>query len=135
MSSQVSEFVRDPRIDQYLGTLPDWQREICERVRDLAHAADPELQETVKRTFMPFFVLDGNVCALLPAKQHVSVFLYDPTVPDPHGIITAGHDNKTGRQISIPPGEEIDAGAFTEMLRTIIAHNRAGGWRKLRASA
>ena len=36
-----------------------------------------------------YFVLDGNVCALLATKDHVNLFLYDPTVPDPHGLITA----------------------------------------------
>jgi hypothetical protein len=39
----------------------------------------------------PYFVLDGNVCALLVTKHHVNLFLYDgATVPDPDNIITAG---------------------------------------------
>jgi hypothetical protein len=29
--AEVAECGFDPRIDEYLGTLPDWQREICER--------------------------------------------------------------------------------------------------------
>jgi hypothetical protein len=127
----VAECVKDPRIDEILAALPEWHREVCERVRAVAHAADAEIVETIKRTSMPFFVLDGNVCALMIAKRHVSVFLYDPTVPDPHGIITAGHDNTTGRQITINPGDEIDEPALGEMLRAIVANNRAGGWRKL----
>ena len=54
------------------------------------HAADPEIRETIKRTVQPYFVLDGNVCALLAARDHVNVFLYDGAiVPDPDGIITA----------------------------------------------
>ena len=65
------------------------------------HEADPGVAETIKRTKLPFFVLEGNVCALLAAKDHVNVFLYDGAiVPDPEGIITAGHDNKTARTIS-----------------------------------
>ena len=35
------------------------------------------VEETIKRTVQPYFVLDGNVCALLAAKDHVNVFLYD----------------------------------------------------------
>jgi hypothetical protein len=127
----VSDYVPDPRVDQILAALPEWHREICQRVREIAHAADPEVDETVKRTSMPFFVMRGNVCALMPAKRHVSIFLYDPTAPDPNGIITAGHDNRTGRQISIHPGETLNEQALTEMLRAIVANNRAGGWRKL----
>jgi hypothetical protein len=76
--------------------LPDWQRAICREVRDRVHAADPEVTETIKRTTQPYFLLDGNICALVAAKDHVNVFLYDGAiVPDPEGIITAGHGNKT----------------------------------------
>jgi hypothetical protein len=37
-------------------------------------------------------VLQGNICALLSAKDHVNVFIYDPAVADPHGIINQGGD-------------------------------------------
>jgi hypothetical protein len=53
-------------------------------------------------------------------------------VSDPEGIITHGHGNLTGRQISIRPGERINRPALLAMFREIIGHNRAGGWRKLR---
>ena len=52
---------------------------------------------------------------------------------DPHGIITGGHGNQTGRMISIRQGEKINASALKAMFRKIIANNRAGGWRKLKA--
>jgi hypothetical protein len=29
------------------------------------HAADPEVSETIKRSRQPYFVLQGNICALL----------------------------------------------------------------------
>lgn len=125
-------YERDPRVDGYIGALPDWQQAICQEVRDLAHEADPEIVETIKRSVQPYFVLEGNVAALLAARDHVNVFLYDPTVTDPAGIITHGHGNATGRQISIRRGERLDRGALLAMFREIVAHNRAGGWRKLR---
>ncbi len=121
----------DPRVDDYIDALPDWQQEICRDVRALIHAADPAIEETIKRTVQPYFVLDGNVAALLATKDHVNVFLYDPTVSDPHGIITRGHENKTGRQIAIYRDDELNRDAFTAMIREIADHNRAGGWRKL----
>jgi hypothetical protein len=123
----------DPRVDAYIEALPDWQRAICREVRDLAHAADPEVAETIKRTRQPYFVLEGNICALLAAKDHVNVFLYDGgIVPDPAGIITAGHDNKTARTVAVRAGETINAPALTAMFGQIIANNRAGGWRKIK---
>jgi hypothetical protein len=126
-------YVKDPRVDDYIDALPAWQQDICRRVRDLVHEADSDVEETIKRRVQPYFVLDGNICALLAAKDHVSVFLYDGTiVPDPEGIITAGHDNKTGRMIAVRRDEKINQRALVTMFRQIIANNRAGGWRKLK---
>jgi hypothetical protein len=123
----------DARVDAYIDALPEWQQEICREVRALVHAADPEVRETIKRTRQPYFVLAGNVCALLAARDHVNVFLYDGAiVPDPEGIITGGHDNKTARTVAVKADETINAPALTAMFRQIIANNRAGGWRKLK---
>ena len=124
-------YAKDPRVDTYIEALPDWQQAICRRVRDLIHEADPELEETIKRSVQPYFVLSGNVAALLATKDHVNVFLYDPIAPDPEGIVTAGHDNKTGRQIAIYRDDTINEPALLDLFRAIIANNRAGGWRKL----
>ena len=126
-------FTADPRVDAYIESLPDWQRGVCRKVRALVHAADPEVSETIKRTRLPYFVLEGNICALLAAKDHVNVFLYDGAiVPDPEGIITSGHDNKTARTVAVRQGETINARALTAMFKAIIANNRAGGWRELK---
>jgi hypothetical protein len=123
----------DPRVDAYIDALPAWQQDICREVRDLVHAADPNVTETVKVTDRPYFVLEGNICALLAAKDHVNVFLYDGAIVlDPEQIITGGHDNKTARTVAIRQGERFNAPALTAMFEQIIANNRAGGWRKLK---
>ena len=123
----------DPRVDAYFEPLPEWQRAICQEVRDLVHEADPEVVETIKRTVQPYFVLEGNIAALQATKDHVNVFLYDPLITDPEGIITRGFEGTTGRQIKIYEGEPINRPALLAMFREIIGHNRAGGWRKLQA--
>ena len=121
---------RDPRVDAYIEGLPPWQQRICRDVRRAVRAADPEVVETIKRRRLPYFVLEGNVCALLATKDHVNVFLYDGGItPDPDGIITGGHDNKTARTVAVYEGEPVPAAALTKMLARIIANNRAGGWR------
>ena len=126
-------YAKDPRVDAYLDGLPGWQKEICSNVRDLVHSADPDVVETIKRTVQPYFILQGNICALLAAKDHVNVFLYDGAiVPDPEGIITAGHDNKTARTVAFRRDETINGRALTAMFGQIIANNRAGGWRRLK---
>jgi hypothetical protein len=129
----TAPYERDPRVDAYIDALPTWQQDVCRRVRDLVHAADPDVRETVKRRVQPYFVLDGNICALLAAKDHVNVFLYDGAiVPDPEGIITGGHDNQTARTVAVHDGEPLNEAALRRMFEQIIANNRAGGWRKLK---
>jgi hypothetical protein len=121
-------------VDEYIDALPGWQQAVCREVRELVHAADPEVEETIKRRVQPYFVLQGNVCALLATKDHVNVFLYDGAiVPDPEGIITGGHDNKTARTVAVYEGEPVNAPALRRMLEQIIANNRAGGWRRLKS--
>ena len=64
----------------------------------------------------------------------MNVFLYDGAiVPDPEGIITGGHDNQTARTVAVYEGEPINAPALKAMFEQIIANNRAGGWRKIKA--
>ena len=126
----------DPRVDAYIDALPAWQQDICRRVRDLVHAADPGVAETIKFRNRPYFVLEGTICALLAAKDHVNVFLYDGAiVPDPENIITGGHENKTARTVAIRQGETLNASALRAMFEQIIATNKAGGWRKVKHQA
>lgn len=50
----------DPRVDAYIASLAGWQPSICPEVRRLVHAADPEVTETIKRTRLPYCVLQGT---------------------------------------------------------------------------
>jgi hypothetical protein len=97
----MSTYRTDPRVDDYIRALPDWQQDLCRKVRDLVHAADRDVVETIKRTRRPYFTLEGNLCALLAAKDHVNVFIYDPIAPDPEGIINQGQGNRTARAIQV----------------------------------
>lgn len=124
-------YIADPGVDAYIAALPGWQQSICRKVCELVHAADQEVSETTKRGTLPYFVLQGNICALLAARDHVNVFLYDPTAPDPEGIIASGHENKTARCVAIHENETVNEDALIAMFRAIISNNRAGGWRKL----
>lgn len=51
---------RNARVDAYIRALPDWQQDICQAVREIAHEADPDVEETIKRSVQPYFVLRGN---------------------------------------------------------------------------
>jgi len=122
---------KDARIDAYINSLPSWQQDVCSQIRKLIHLADSEIEETIKRTNRPYFVLHGNVCALLGAKDHVNVFIYDPIAPDPEKIINQGQNNATARAIQIYQGDTVNEKAFIKLIKAVAANNRAGGWRKL----
>ena len=130
----MSAYQTDSRIDEYIHTLPGWQQDLCRQVRDLVHAADPEVTETIKRTKQPYFTLNGNICALLGAKDHLNIFIYDPLVPDPGALST--RDTGTGPRGRFKSGrrETINTRALLHLFQAIIANNRADGWRKLKGS-
>jgi len=125
----MSDYIKEPRVDEYINALPKWQQDICQQVRDLVHGADSEVQETIKRSVQPYFILEGNICALLAAKTHVNVFIYDPTVSDTSGIINQGQHNSTAKSVQISQGQQLNKQALLEMFREVITHNRKGGWR------
>ncbi len=76
-------YLTDPRVDAYINALPDWQQAICREVRELVHSVDPEVIETIKRVNRPYFVLQGNICALLaaivPSAKTVPITLFSST--------------------------------------------------------
>jgi hypothetical protein len=119
------------KIDAYINSLPEWQQQICTKARELIHKADADIREEIKFTNRPYFTHKGNVCALLAAKQHVNVFIYDPIAPDPDDIINQGHDNQTARSIQITEGQFPDEQSFVRLIQSIVANNEKGGWRKL----
>ena len=127
-----TKYRKDPRVDEYIKSLPSWQQKVCWQVRDLVHAADADVSETIKRSKLPYFTLEGNICALLGAKDHVNIFIYDPIAPDPEGIINQGQANSAARAIQVYKGEPIKRRALLNLLRAVIANNYAGGWRRLR---
>jgi hypothetical protein len=85
-------------------------------VRELVHAADQEVTETIKRTKQPYFTLHGNICARLRAKDRLTIFIYDPIVPDPEGIMNQGRGNLTARAIQVREARTHQQGRPVEPL-------------------
>jgi hypothetical protein len=121
-------------VDEYISSLQPWQQVVSKHVRELIHAAEPDIVEEIKFKNRPYFTLEGNVCALLGTKDHVNVFIYDPIAPDPSGIINQGHDNTTARSIQLYEGDTLDSKAFINLIKAMADNNRKGGWRKLKKS-
>ena len=60
---------RDPRIDQYIARQADFARPILEHLREVVHAACPEVEEGMKWS-TPFFDYHGPLCQMAAFKQH-----------------------------------------------------------------
>ena len=122
----------DTRVTSFIEALPTWQKNICTHARRLIHEAEPDIEETIKRSDMPYFVLQGNVCAFQATKDHVNIFIYDPIAPDPESIINQGGGNATARSIQIFKGQFFNENAFKRLIQAVANNNRQGGWRKLK---
>jgi len=64
-------------------------------------------------------------------KDHLNIFIYDPIAPDPENIINQGQGNLTARSIQVYENDELNEQALLNLIKAVIANNRAGGWRKL----
>ena len=105
-------YVVDPRVDAYIDALPEWQQAICRGPRprprrrprgDRDDQADPPAVLRAR----------GQHLRAPRGQGPRNVFLYDGAiVPDPEGIITAGHDNQTARTVGVREGEPINAHAL-----------------------
>jgi len=71
---------------------------------------------------------------VLAAKDHVNIFIYDPVVPDPAGIINQGYENQTARSIQVTKDNFPNEDAFIALIRDVVSNNEKGGWRTLSKS-
>lgn len=62
----------DARVDAYIAKSADFARPILEHIRDVVHAACPEIEETIKWG-MPFFMYHGILCNMAAFKQHCAL--------------------------------------------------------------
>jgi len=62
---------RDLRIDQYIARAPEFARPILAHLREVVHAACPEVEETIKWS-TPHFTCKGPLCMMASFKQHCS---------------------------------------------------------------
>jgi len=114
-------------IDRRIAELGDWRGETLARMRALIHQADPDVEETWKWKGTPVWEHDGVICTGESYKDKVKLtFAKGASLDDPAGLFNSSLDGNVRRAIDIPEGVEIDAGAFTELVRDAVALNAAG---------
>lgn len=113
-------------IDQRIAALADWRGETLARVRQLIHAADPDVVEEWKWRGVPVWSHDGILCTGETYKAVVKLtFAKGAALPDPAQIFNASLEGNTRRAIDIRADEVIDEAAFIDLIRAAISLNRA----------
>ena len=113
-------------IDARIAELGDWRGATLAGVRALIHAALPEVVEAWKWRGVPVWECDGILCTGETYKAAVKLtFAKGAALPDPAGLFNASLDGNVRRAIDLHAGEEIDADAFTALVRAAADLNRA----------
>ncbi|MEO8634583.1 MAG: YdeI/OmpD-associated family protein [Gemmatimonadales bacterium] len=78
---------RDKRIDGYIKSAAPFAQPILKHLREVVHAACPEVEETLKWS-MPSFMYHGILCGMAAFKQHVTFGFWK------HALIVEAGDSK-----------------------------------------
>ena len=113
-------------IDAKIEALGDWRGETLARVRELIHAADPEVIEEVKWRGVPVWSHAGILCTGETYKKAVKLtFAKGAALEDPTGLFNSSLEGNVRRAIDIHEGEALDAEAFKTLIRAAAALNQS----------
>jgi hypothetical protein len=111
-------------IDAKINELGDWRAKTFTQVRQIIHAADPEIVEELKWMGTPVFSHSGIVCTGETYKKAVKLtFAKGASVEDPSGLFNSSLDGNVRRAIDIHEGEKIDEAALKALIRAAVALN------------
>ena len=116
-------------IDQKIKDLGDWRGQTLARVREIIHAADPDIVEERKwvkpsSPGTPVFSHAGIVCTGETHKSVVKLtFARGAALPDPSSLFNSSLDGNVRRAIDIHEGDKIDAPALKALIRAAVALN------------
>ena len=119
-------------IDARIRELGDWRGKVLAKVREIIHAADPEIVEEwkwVKPTSSgtPVFSHGGIVCTGEAYKNVVKMtFAKGAALKDPSGLFNSSLDGNVRRAIDIHEGDKVDEAALKDLIRAAVALNLKG---------
>ncbi len=113
-------------ITQRIEDLADWRGETLARVRELIHAADPDIREEWKWMGTPVWSHEGIVCTGESYRQVVKLtFARGASLHDPKKLFNASLDGNTRRAIDLREGVPLDEAAFKQLILAASAANTA----------
>lgn len=111
-------------IDERIRELGDWRGTTLARVRQLITDADGDVVEEWKWRGVPTWYHDGIVCTGETYKNYVKVtFFKGAKLDDPTKLFNSSLDGNARRAIDIHEGDELDATAFTALIRAAVELN------------
>jgi hypothetical protein len=114
-------------IDERIKELGDWRGRTLAQVREIVHAADPEILEEWKWRGTPVWSHGGIVCTGETYKNAVKLtFAKGAALADPSGLFNSSLDGNVRRAIDIHEGDKVDAAALKDLIRAAVALNLQG---------
>ena len=117
-------------IDAKIAGLGDWRGATLAKLRALIHAADPEVEETVKwqkpsnPAGVPVWEHAGILCTGETYKDKVKLtFAKGAALADPAKLFNSSLDGNTRRAIDLFEDDGVDEAAFKALVRAAVAAN------------
>jgi hypothetical protein len=116
-------------LDERIERLGDWRGKTLAKVREIIHAADPEIVEEwkwVKPTNpgTPVWSHGGIVCTGETYKNVVKMtFAKGAELKDPSGLFNSSLEGNVRRAIDIHEGDTVDETALKDLIRAAVALN------------
>jgi hypothetical protein len=111
-------------IDEKIEELGDWRGKTLAKVREIIHAADPEIVEEWKWRGTPVFSHGGIVCTGETYKSVVKMtFANGAALEDPSGLFNSSLEGNVRRAIDIHEGDKLNEAALKALIRAAVALN------------
>jgi uncharacterized protein YdeI (YjbR/CyaY-like superfamily) len=110
---------RDERVDAYIAKSAEFARPILNHLREVVHAACPEVEETMKWSF-PNFMYKGILCSMASFKEHCAFGLWKGSlVLNKNGDYTKEGMGHLGRitKLSDLPSKKVLTGYIKEGMK------------------
>jgi hypothetical protein len=113
-------------ITRRIQELADWRGAMLAQVRELIHAADPDVVEEWKWMGTPVWSHDGIICTGESYQQVVKLtFARGASIKDPKKLFNSSLEGSTRRAIDLREGERLNVPAFRQLIRAAAAANAA----------
>ena len=129
-----SNAIASSRITKKIQSLGDWRGDALERVRQLIHDADPDVEEEWKWMGTPVWSHDGIICTGESYQQVLKLtFARGASLKDPLKLFNSSLEGNARRAIDIREGETPNAVAFKALIRSAVVANVATRERRTAA--